>query len=348
MIAGTQRLLAARALGWVTIPTAYVELDEVREAVWMLLDNRSFGYEDDDLVGELLAELRERGADLDLTGFERVETDRLLRRLVVRDKEPDALPALNTDLAESKPGVSSTARTGCPAATRPTPNRSTLLAGAEPLLAVTDPPYGVQLDNGWRDRAGLNGRRRSANHATTTLRSDERADWAEAYTLVSSLQILYVWHASRHACAVQAGIELAGFEVRQQLIWDKGRFALSRQHYHWAHEPCLYATRADSKVPWLGSRTQSTVWEAASPKMARNGGRADRAVDHPTQKPVALYRRPIENHVRSGEAVYDPFAGSGTALIAAELTGTIAYLIEIDLRCCDLIRTRYEEFTDGR
>ena len=88
VIAGNQRLVAAIELGWETIPAVFVELDEVEEAVWMFLDNRGFGEDDDDLVAELLAELKERGGDLDLTGFERSETDRLLRRLAYRDKDP--------------------------------------------------------------------------------------------------------------------------------------------------------------------------------------------------------------------------------------------------------------------
>ena len=103
-------------------------------------------------------------------------------------------------------------------------------------------------------------------------------------------------------------------------------------------------------MPWLGPANQSTVWQAASPKMVMAAGRrpGDEKVDHPTQKPVALFSRPIENHLQPGEAVYDPFAGSGTALIAAELTGRRCLAMELDPRCCDLIRARYEAFSDGR
>ena len=134
-----------------------------------------------------------------------------------------------------------------------------------------------------------------------------------------------------------------------EIIWDKGAFALSRQHYHWGHEPCLYATRTGARVPWYGPRNQSTVWRAASPKMvtAVADGPADAKLDHPTQKPVALFQRPIENHLHPGGLVYDPFAGSGTALIAAELAGRICYAIELDRRCCDVIRQRWQVFTDG-
>jgi DNA modification methylase len=353
VIAGNQRVRGARALGWQTIPVAFVELDELRATTWMFLDNHSFGEDDEDLAAELLAELKERGGDVELTGFERAETDALLRRLLHRDRDPDlVLPLLETE-PDSKLGELyelGRHRLLCGDATNPEHVRL-LLGDARPLLLATDPPYGIGLDSRWRDEAGVNNRsrRRAQAHAHTSIRGDDRCDWSEAYELVSSLSVAYVWLASRRACEVEAGLERIGFGVRQQLIWDKGAFALSRQHYHWAHEPCLYATRIGARVPWYGPRNQSTVWRAASPKMsaATDLAGADSKVDHPTQKPVALFTRPIENHLRPGEIAYDPFAGSGTTVLAAELTGRICYAIELDPRCCDLIRERWNAFTNG-
>lgn len=351
VIAGNQRLLAAIELGWETIPAVFVELDEVEEALWIFLDNRGFGEDDEDLAAELLAELKEHGGDLDLSGFERSETDRLLRRLAYRDKDPDQLPVperIETDSTLGSVYPVGRHRVMCGDATDPA-QVDELLAGAQPTLLATDPPFGVELDNSWRDQAGLNSRgARVAGHATTTLASDSRADWGEAYALVPSLEVAYVWHASRHACEVQAGLEQAGFEVRQQIIWNKELFVLSRSRYHWQHEPCLFATRVGGTAPWFGPRNQSTIWSAPSPKMVAATGRleGDEKVDHPAQKPVLLYQRPIENHLEPGGIVYDPFAGSGTALIAAELTGRICLAMELDPRCVDLIRARYREFTD--
>jgi DNA modification methylase len=361
VIAGNMRVAGARELGWETIPTVFVDVDELRAATWMFLDNRQFGEDDEDLAAELLAELKERGGDLELTGFARAETDALLRRLLRRDRDPDLVLPLTAEEPESKLGCVyelGAHRVMCGDATNPEHVRA-LLDGAAPILLATDPPYGIGLDNGWRDRAGINRRSGSAGgrgggqpregYAHTSIVGDDRCDWSGAYELVPSLSVAYVWVASARACAVEAGLERIGFGVRQQIIWDKGLFTLSRQHYHWAHEPCLYATRKGGRVPWYGLRNQSTVWRAASPKMvmASADGAADARLDHATQKPVALFTTPITNHLGEGGLVYDPFAGSGTSVIAAELTGRICYALELDPRCCDLIRRRWQVFTDG-
>jgi DNA modification methylase len=362
VIAGNMRLQGARELGWPTIPTVFVDLDDLRAATWTFLDNRGFGEDDEDLAAELLAELQERGADLELTGFDRAEADALLRRLLHREKDPDlVLPVPEGEPVSELGRVYQLGphRVMCGDATNPE-HVQALLVGARPLLLATDPPYGIGLDNRWRDHAGLNSRadgssgrgrgRPMEGHAHSSISGDERCDWSEAYELVPSLTVAYVWVASARACEVEAGLERIGFQVRQQIIWDKGLFALSRQHYHWQHEPCLYATRTGSRIPWQGSRNQSTVWRAASPKMvmAAPVGPADAKVDHATQKPVLLFQRPIENHLQVGEVVYDPFAGSGSSLIAAEMSGRIGYLMEVDPRCVDLIRERWEVFGGGR
>jgi len=354
VLAGNQRVRAAIAEGWETIPAAFMDVDDARAARIMFLDNASFGENDDDLVAELLAELQAAGGDLDLTGFARAETEALLRKLAFRDRDADALPVVNRKKPKTMPGELvelGPHRLLCGDATNPEHVRL-LVGDAEPTLIATDPPYGVELDNTWRERAGLNRRRgtRTPAHETTSLAADERADWSEAFALMPSVIVAYVWHASRYACVVQAGLERAGFEVRQQLVWDKGAFALSRQAYHWAHEPCMYAIKQGASAPWYGTRNQATIWRAPSPKMvsAGNGDATDTKVDHATQKPVALFTRPIENHLEPGEWVYDAFGGSGTSLIAAELTGRRALVMEIDPRCCDLVRARYAEFVGGR
>ena len=227
-----------------------------------------------------------------------------------------------------------------------------LLTGEEPFLLLTDPPYGVELDMEWRDRAGLNGmgpaqpsymHRRKEGHTNTSISGDTRADWSEAFELVPSLTVAYVWHASAFTIEVGQGLRRIGFRLSQFIVWDKEQLVLSRQHYHWQHEPCWYARKKGSP-PFIGPRDQTTIWKARSPKMIMAGSQEER-VDHPTQKPVVLYTRPVENHLPMGGLFYEPFGGSGTGIIAAEQTARRCYAMEIDPIYVDVAVQRWERFT---
>ena len=227
-----------------------------------------------------------------------------------------------------------------------------VLGDVKPVLLITDPPYGVELDAEWRDRAGINkcGRaepsymkRRTQNHTNTSISFDTRADWAEAFALVSSLQVGYIFHASVFTREVLDGLLRIGFIHHQQLIWSKGTAVLSRSLYWWSHEPIWFVRKKNA--PWYGKAGEnSTIWEAPSPK-AIMGGSQETRWDHPTQKPAAIIRQPILNHTCPGEPVYDCFLGSGTTLIAAEQTGRVCYGAEIDPKYCDVICQRWQSFT---
>ena len=141
-----------------------------------------------------------------------------------------------------------------------------------------------------------------------------------------------------------AGLERIGFEIVSQVIWDKGLFAIGRSWYHWCHEPCWVVRRRGAKAPFRGPRDQGTIWRVPSPKMIM-GGSTEAKFDHPAQKPLVLFETPIRNHLRAGEALYDPFLGSGTALIAAERTGTRAYGMEIDPVYVEVALRRWEQFS---
>ena len=133
--------------------------------------------------------------------------------------------------------------------------------------------------------------------------------------------IAYVWHDALHATTVADSLVEHGFTVRAQIIWAKERLVMSRGDYHWQHEPCWYAVR--TKGHWTGDRKQTTLWSIAS-------GGQDSETSHSTQKPVECMRRPMQNNSNPGQAVYDPFLGSGTTLIAAETTGRVDSLKVLD------------------
>jgi DNA modification methylase len=203
---------------------------------------------------------------------------------------------------------------------------------------ATDPPYGVAYDPMWREKAGL-----GAQRQTGVVANDDTVDWTSAYALFPG-DVAYVWHAGVHAGEVASGLAAAGFDIRAQIIWSKQHFAMSRGHYHWQHEPCWYSVRRGRKSHWRGDRKQSTIWAVAN--LNPFGGSKDEApTGHGTQKPVELMRRPIQNHTEAGEAVYDPFLGSGTTLIAAEQAGRVCLGIDIDPVYVDVAVIRWQEFT---
>jgi DNA modification methylase len=137
---------------------------------------------------------------------------------------------------------------------------------------------------------------------------------------------------------VAESLMACGFEIRSQVIWAKERHVLSRGHFHWQHEPVWYAVRQGGKSHWCGDRTQSTLWSIPSRDQ-------DAATVHGTQKPVECMRRPMLNNSRPGDAVYEPFCGSGTCIIAAESCGRICHAIELDTAYVDVAVLRWQAFT---
>jgi len=380
VIGGHQRLVAARRLGLTSVPVIYLDLSAEQARLLGLALNRISGSWDDALLARLLADLQATpDLDLSLSGFADDEVKDLLRSLEVREKrERQEAFDLDEALAEArraprtKPGDLWTLgdhRLLCGDSTS-ADDVARLLAGAAPTLLATDPPYGVSLDGSWRDnvynalgpaetpymrmdgaldaedaaRANRGASGRTAGHRNTSISGDTRVDWSEAFALVPSLTVGYVWHAAVHAAAVAAGLERIGFEIVAQIIWDKGLFAIGRSWYHWSHEPCWVVRKGGAKVPFRGSRDQATIWRVPSPKMIM-GGSTEAKQDHPTQKPLVLFETPIRNHLKPGDAVYDPFLGSGTALIAAERTGARCYALEIDPLYVEVALRRWERFS---
>jgi DNA modification methylase len=200
-----------------------------------------------------------------------------------------------------------------------------LLAGARPGLMITDPPYGVEYDAGWRKEA-LDP---EAEYRLGAVTGDERSDWRQAWALFPG-DVAYVWHGSLHAASVARSLEAVGFELRSQIVWVKPRIVISRGHYHWQHEVCWYAVRAGATAGWIGDKRQSTVWEMGGDESVEGG--------HSTQKPVEAMARGMRNH--KGD-VFDPFLGSGTTLVAAENEGRRCWGVEVERGYVGVILQRY-------
>ena len=356
IVVGHVRRLGALQLGWTEAPVHVADkLTPAQIRAYRLMDNRSHQEADWDL--DLLApEIAELGAlsfDLSLTGFNVHELDVLLRN-PLDEEQADQAPPL-PEVATTQLGdlwICGEHRALCGDATSAL-DVARLLGDRKPRLMTTDPPYGISLDSEWRDRAGLNKhgpaeasymKKRTEGHTETTISGDTRADWSEAFELVRSLEVIYCWHASVYTREVLNGLSRIGFLYPQQIIWDKGRTVLTRTHYWYQHEPCWYVRKKNA--PWFGKAGENaTIWQSPSPKFIM-GGSDEEKFDHPTQKPVDLMRRPILNHTKRGELVYDPFLGSGTTLAAAELTERTCLGLEVDPKYVDVVVERWQQLTE--
>ncbi|MCU1326422.1 MAG: methylase [Bryobacterales bacterium] len=333
IIAGHGRLAAARQLALVEAPVIVLRgLTDVQRRQLVLADNRiaaNAGWDVEMLVLEL-TELSTIGADLSMLGFSDKELTAALSAGTGGLTDENEVPPA-ADAAVSAPGdvwQLGPHRIACGDSTNAGQVKA-LFAGVVPQLMVTDPPYGVEYDPEWRHRMGVNKSQKRGK-----IQNDSRADWAETWALFPG-EIAYVWHGALHAGTVAESLVKTGFTIRAQIVWAKERLVMSRGDYHWQHEPCWYAVR--KKGNWTGDRKQTTLWTIPT-------GDQDVETKHSTQKPVECMRRPILNNSDPGQAVYEPFLGSGTTLIAAQSTGRVCYGVEIDPIFIDVVIRRWQAF----
>jgi hypothetical protein len=257
--------------------------------------------------------------DLSLTGFNSREIDEFT--LTPNAAEDEVPPVPQTPVSTlSDLWLCGPHRVLCGDATSAA-DVARLLDGRKPFLMITDPPYGIELDSEWRDRAGLNGhgpaepsymKKRTQGHTETSISGDTRADWSEAFELLPSLQIAYVWHASVYTTRCSMGCYVSVFCIHNRSSGTRAERCSRGRCTGLPTSPAGLSERRTRR----GLDENSTVWDAPSPKFIMSASDEEK-YDHPTQKPCSLMRRPTLNHTKRGELVYEPFLGSGTTLAAA-------------------------------
>jgi DNA modification methylase len=356
LLAGNKAFAAAQALN---LPIKIVETTggefvvvvrrdltlgaDPRAQALAIADNRSSEL-DLEWDPEVLAGLKAEGFDLD--GFWTIEEfEQLLGHGVHAghtDEDAVLAPPTSTDIRVGDLFQLGSHRLLCGDATRAA-DVARVLDGAIPVLLNTDAPYGVSYDPAWRHALAPTQRT-----AVGTVMNDHRADWSAAFCLFPG-DVIYAWHGGLLAATVADALARADFDLRSQIVWRKQHFAMSRGCYHWIHESAWYAVRRGRTAHWHGDRTQTTVWDV--PNLNPMGGTRtgeNTPTGHSTQKPVALFERPILNHTTTADAVMDMFVGSGTAIIAAEKTGRRCYAMELDPIYVQLTIGRWEAFTKKR
>jgi DNA modification methylase len=349
IIAGHGRVLAAQQLGMAAVPTiALGYLTPLQRRAYVIADNQlavnaSWNLE---LLRLELQALDTDHFDLSLTGFGEDQLADLLNRTTGLT-DPDEAPPL-PEQPVTQPGdlwLLGRHQLLCGDSTVAS-DVERALGSVRPHLMVTDPPYGVMLDPSWRDKVGVNTKGVSGKGGAAYMdggKADKDARWDDVWTLFPG-DVCYVWCASARVVDVWQALNEAGIIPHQIVVWDKGVLTLTRTHYWYTHEFCIYGWRKSKTAHWVGKSGQASVWRIASPKHIM-GGSQEKNEAHPAQKPVECMRRPIENNSSPGQAVYDPFVGSGTTVIAAEMTGRACHTLEISPAYCDVTVQRWQAFT---
>ena len=339
IIAGHGRVMAARKLGINEVPVMIAKgWSKAQTKAYVLADNQlalNAGW-DMDLLKVEMGDLNDQGFNLDLIGFDDMTLDALLTEATPEGlTDPDDVPEPPDDPVTKLGDVwlLGKHRIVCGDSTD-ADTVAKALNGIEPHLMVTDPPYGVEYDADWRNHTGDMAR---SARAIGKVLNDDRADWREAWALFPG-DVAYVWCAPGPLSAqVCLSLDACGLVPKHQVIWAKNQLVIGRGHYHQQHECCWYAVRKGGTGHWHGDRKQTTLWQIDKPRKSETG--------HSTQKPVECMARPIRNNSSPGQAVYEPFSGSGTTIIACEMEGRICHAIELNPAYVDVAVKRWQDFT---
>lgn len=333
IIAGHGRVLAARAEGIQEIPCVLVDyLTEAQKKAYILADNRmamDAGW-DEELLKVELESLEGEAFDLSLTGFDEKELADLFKEdSEIQDDDYDLTAALEKASFVEKGDRWIVGRhvLYCGDATNEE-DVNKLMEDKKANLILTDPPYGVSFCSS----AGLkiqNDSLKNEDFYNFLLKA-----FKNIVTHVEAGASAYIFHADTEGLNFRTAFVDAGFHLAGCCIWKKDSLVLGRSDYQWQHEPVLYGFLKNGKHNWYSDRKQTTIWEFAKPKRSEN---------HPTSKPLDLLSYPIKNSSQENAIVIDTFGGSGSTLMACELTNRICYTMELDEKYASVILRRYVE-----
>lgn len=332
ILAGHGRLAAALKLGLKKVPCVKENhLTETQKRAYIIADNKlslNAGW-DNELLAVELSELEGADFNLDLLGFDEVE----LSSIFDADKDVNE-DDFDVEKELEEPCFSKTGdiwtlgkhRVICGDATK-LETYKTLLENTKVNLVVTDPPYNVNYE-------GAAGKIKNDNMEDDKFYQFLFNSFVNMEQAMADDASIYVFHADTEGLNFRKAFQDAGFYLSGCCIWKKPSLVLGRSPYQWQHEPCLYGWKKKGKHNWYAGRKETSVWEFEKSK---------KNADHPTMKPIALLAYPIKNSSMTNSLVLDPFAGSGSTLIACEQTGRVCYAIELDEKYCDVIVKRYIE-----
>lgn len=352
VIDGHLRIKAARKLGMAEVPVILCdEWTEAQVKAFRLLVNRSVSWAqwDEELVALEMVDLQKLEYDLALTGFDAPEVKEFLQSQAIyneaaEEEIPEAPETPTSMLGDlwllGEHRVLCGDSTSVDAVAR-------LMDGQKAGLMNTDPPYGISYDSADVHEHGV---------SYAKIDNDQREDaelqeflekvFAAALTALNPNAAWYLWHAmlTQGFFAAAAAAAAAHVILHRQIIWVKPVLVFGHGQYHWKHELCFMGWVKGHMPPDYGAgngeRNQTTVWEIDGITQAERN-----EFKHSTPKPVALFDIPIRKHLKAGEICFEPFAGSGPQIIAAEKAGVRCFALELEPQHVDVIVKRWQAFT---
>lgn len=342
IVRGHGRLLAAQLLGVDQVPVDRQNYEtEAEEWADLVADNRiaELAEMDTALLMDLVVELNASEYDIELTGFDEKEIEQLIAQFQlpgeIQEDDFDAdAEAAKIKEPITKPGdiwILGNHRLMC--------GDATVISDVEKLMCdkkadmiFTDPPYNVDYTGKTEDALKIKNDNLNDNDFYKFLYDS----FLNMLTFTVPGGAVYVCHADSEGLNFRKALIESGWLMKQCIIWVKNSLVMGRQDYHWQHEPLLYGWKPGAAHKWYSGRKETTVWNFDKPL---------RNTEHPTMKPVGIPAKAIQNSSKAGDIVLDLFGGSGTTLIAAEQTGMVSFMMEIDPIYCDVIILRWEQLT---
>ena len=359
LVGGHQRLKIAKELGYKKVPCVEVDLTPEKEKELNVRLNKNTGQWDWDALANQF-----KVNDLLDWGFSRDELQ-VAEEEKIGNIEQDEVPIPKESICkEGDLWILGEHRLLCGDATKKE-NIKRLMNGFKADMIFTDPPYGVSytgVDSGKGTKWEM--------IKNDDLRNDSlynllKKSFQNCFDYSKKNPAVYIWHASINQMIFETALKDCSFEVKQQLIWNKG-MKLGRSDYHWMHEPLFYARKEGNNNEWYGDRKNKTILrdgtidlnklkkkelinilniitdESTSWEIKKDSAKF---YVHPTQKPVDLCIKAAFNNTKDGEIILDLFLGSGSTLIAAEKINRKCFGMELDANYCDIIINRWQEFT---
>lgn len=376
IIDGHLRYKAALHLGLTEVPCLVADdMSEAQIKAFRISVNKvaELADWDEELLQLELVSLRDEDFDLGLIGFKEHELDALLLEYPVEVGDKEAVPPLSSTSVSCEGDLWSLGRHRLLCGSSTSNEDMTRLVGDSVVdMVFTDPPYNVNYQGG-------------AGKIKNDNMTDDEFDCflSSAFSCMAphlkNGGAVYVAHADagRIGISFRSAFLNAGFKLAACLIWKKNQFTLGRSDYQWIHEPILYGWKEGAAHFWYGDRKRRTVLDLPlgyefsvdenevrisigdqeirvrgaglsvqqSPASVVYADKPLQNKEHPTMKPVALVEKFVKNSSKVGESVLDGFGGSGSTLIACEVTGRTNYSMELDPRFCDVIVRRWQDLT---